>query len=94
MIITTKIFVLGVNYCPENSKCRKFKEIYSSSENFCNTVWDNSLNVTTNHNCISFSFNTTKNPNKKVAHYYSVSGMSLTKYSKVLLALSVLVFAF
>ncbi len=83
---------IDTNYCPEYAKCRKFKEVYSSSEDFCNTVWDSSFNVTTDPNCISFTFNTTTNPNKKVADFYSVSGISQTKYSSILMALTILAF--
>jgi hypothetical protein len=48
--------------------------------------------VTTDPNCISFTFNTTTNPNKKVADFYSVSGISQTKYSSILMALTILAF--
>ena len=51
------------------------------AEDFCNSIWDGSFYVpmdnSNNTNCVSFTFETIDNPNRKVFEYYKVSNMSL-----------------
>ena len=62
------IIPIGVNSCPWNSECRKIKYVYKCAEDFCNSIWDESFYVpmdnSNSSNCVSFTFNTTDNPNR------------------------------
>jgi folate receptor len=63
------------NYCPEHERCVTFKNKFKTAENFCSSIWDNSFEVEKDpKKCITFEFELdsyTKNPNQKVAEYYS-----------------------
>lgn len=66
------VFRGGKNYCPPDSKCMTFKEMYTDPADFCSQVWDHSWKVVPDDTpCIRMWFNATHgNPNKKVAEYY------------------------
>lgn len=84
----------GTNYCRHYEPCRKFKDIFETSESFCNSIWDSSFNVTSDPNCISFTFNTTENPNKIAAAYYTSSSKILNYSLNISLLLIMLFLAF
>ncbi|KAI1293651.1 Folate receptor alpha [Halotydeus destructor] len=57
--------------CKQGSECRTIGEIYASSKDFCETVWDSSWKYTPDiEPCMKISFDYQANPNKKVAQYY------------------------
>ena len=41
------VFILSVgkNTCPQDAECKKFSEIFTSSTQFCQEVWDGSWSV-------------------------------------------------
>jgi len=59
----------GKNLCPSESTCRKFSDIYRSSAEFCEKVWDYSWKYTPDTMpCMRIWFNgTVGNPNEQVA---------------------------
>ncbi|KAK6165764.1 hypothetical protein SNE40_022624 [Patella caerulea] len=59
----------GQNTCPSWSTCKKFSEIYTSSSNFCETVWNYSWKVVPETEpCMHIWFDgSTGNPNDKIA---------------------------
>ena len=65
-------WIENVNYCREQNKCVKIKEMFKSSENFCSKVWDDSFVIVknTSDKCFSFDFDPAKNPNKEAAEFY------------------------
>ncbi|OXA60546.1 folate receptor gamma [Folsomia candida] len=62
------------NRCPGNSSCHTFAEIYRTSKNFCETVWDHSWEVKDdNQHCMRLWFNSSiGNPNDAVARWKTV----------------------
>lgn len=65
-------FNKGHNSCKKESKCITYKEMYQSSKNFCENVWDNSWVYTSDDKpCMQMWFDVnTENPNREVAEYY------------------------
>ncbi|KAK3860461.1 hypothetical protein Pcinc_033488 [Petrolisthes cinctipes] len=60
------------NYCPSQSTCLTFKQIYKTAENFCEKVWDGSWKYSTDKMCLQLWFNgSTGNPNDVVTQHYA-----------------------
>lgn len=75
----------GTNTCPKNSSCKKFKEIFKSSTEFCEKVWDHSWKVVPKEEpCFKVWFNEDEeNPNDVVTLQRAmkiVSGSSDIKF--------------
>lgn len=88
----------GTNVCPKHSSCKKFSEIYSSSTDFCQSVFDDSYEVVPmTEPCMLLSFHNT-NPNDKVAKQqaesYFVNQSNCVKIEKILGVLLLGVFFF
>ncbi|XP_067841708.1 folate receptor [Heptranchias perlo] len=66
----------GKNLCPENSKCRKFTEIFPTSRDFCEKVWSYSYQYTAyeqgSGKCIAIWFKSGTNPNMDVSRFYAI----------------------
>jgi folate receptor len=62
------------NRCPRGSSCKTFKQIYRTPKYFCETVWDHSWEVVSDHDhCMRLWFNPSGgNPNDDVARWKAI----------------------
>jgi hypothetical protein len=51
----------GSNSCPADSACRRFKEVFVSSKEFCENIFDHSFKYSVDSQpCMKMSFNSTQ----------------------------------
>ena len=77
----------GTNVCPTQSSCRKIKEVFKDSADFCESVFDNSWKVVKKELCIELYFRNV-NPNnevaKKQAESFFVNGSNNLQIEKIM----------
>ncbi|CAI9722541.1 Hypothetical predicted protein [Octopus vulgaris] len=91
----------GTNTCVTGSKCQKISEVFKTSTNFCEKVWDHSWKVVSQKPCFVLWFDEKNgNPNNQVAFaeaYRLTSEASYPKpysYSSVFMIVYNFIFAF
>ncbi|XP_060569845.1 folate receptor alpha-like isoform X2 [Ruditapes philippinarum] len=84
----------GTPQCPLGSTCKKFSEIYKSSSDFCEKVWDHSwkvVNDTTPEGCFVMWWNEgDENPNQQIA--YAKARQIVSWASRITTNLSALIY--
>ncbi|KAL5011671.1 hypothetical protein ScPMuIL_010222 [Solemya velum] len=73
----------GTNKCPLGSSCKKFKDVYNDSIEFCETIWDYSWKVVPQSEpCMVLWFDkNSENPNDRVAALKVGSGADHIDFS-------------
>nr|XP_045603735.1 folate receptor alpha-like [Procambarus clarkii] len=86
------------NYCPVNSTCQTFKEIYRTARNFCEKVWDNAWKYAEPTTpCMHLQFNQSAiNPNDAVALHYAqiIAGSQMHSCNLMWFSIQLAVWAF
>nr|XP_045593691.1 folate receptor beta-like [Procambarus clarkii] len=86
------------NYCPVNSTCQTFKEIYRTARNFCEKVWDNAWKYAEPTTpCMHLQFNQSAiNPNDAVALHYTqiIAGSQMHSCNLMWFSIQLAVWAF
>ena len=74
-----------INFCPQNSTCRTFREVYRDGRGLCNKIWGHEYVYSTDSdNCTVMAFNNSMaNPNFKLTFPRS-GGMSFVTLSSTI----------
>ncbi|KAM9318656.1 folate receptor [Pholidichthys leucotaenia] len=86
----------GTNRCPEDSKCRKWTEVFPTPQSMCEEIWSKSYVYTTytkdSGRCMQIWFDGS-NPNTKVAQYYLNSAQQHQSFALMTLFLALMSFS-